>query len=283
MYFGEFEITIREIIISISMLLLGVFFILLITNEIKDSYVGINDEYLTADVYNTQDQFDFGLSGGTGPAFIKASITTDTTVSLPEITEEYVYISRVKEKYSPHTRMVSYPCGKNTCFRTETYYSWDVVEQNTQHVDYIYINNYKIDWESIRGIDTKVTKLTDVIDKSIEISGKSIKKVDSKYVIISTSLIERKTRYYYKTIKLDDIKDSALFVNFENGEMKPEKSDKFHIYTNTNTEQLADKIMKSPAGWYALVWVLGLIVTGTGIFIFYYAENNWLHERKQHG
>ena len=97
--FGDFEITKREIIASITiiavMLLIGV----LISEKISDSQADRNDMYNKAIHVDSSEIFQHGMNTNVGNAFVYGDLKAVDTVTYPEIGGEYMYVEKVKEKY----------------------------------------------------------------------------------------------------------------------------------------------------------------------------------------
>ena len=121
--FGNFEITKREIIASVSiiavMLLIGV----LISSKISDWQISQNDKYNKAVKIQSADLFQYGMETNVGNAFVYGELKAVDTVTYPEIGGKYIYVKKVKEKYTRHTRRVAHKSGKRTYYTTETYLS----------------------------------------------------------------------------------------------------------------------------------------------------------------
>lgn len=101
--FGDFEITKREILASVSiiaiMLLIGV----LISGKISDAQLDANEKYNKAIKIDTLDLFEYGMRTNIGNAFVYGDLKAVDTVSYPEINGEYMYIEKIEEHYNMHT------------------------------------------------------------------------------------------------------------------------------------------------------------------------------------
>lgn len=121
--FGDFEITKREILASISiiavMLLIGV----LISGKISEHQLDANEIYNKAVKIDNTDLFQYGMDTNVGNAFVYGDLVAVDTVTYPEIDGEYMYIEKVKEKYTRHTKQVK--SGKT--YYTKVYWTWDRV------------------------------------------------------------------------------------------------------------------------------------------------------------
>ncbi len=122
--FGDFEITKREILASVSiiaiMLLIGV----LISGKISEHQMDKNEIYNKAVKIQSSDIFVYGMRTNVGNAFVYGDLKAVDAVTYPEIGGEYMYVKKVKEKYTEHTQIVD---GK-----TRTYWDWDRVSSDYQ-------------------------------------------------------------------------------------------------------------------------------------------------------
>ena len=137
--FGNFEITKREILVSVSivaiMLLIGV----LIAGKISDYQLDKNEKYNKAIKIESQELFEYGMRTNAGNAFVYGDLKAVDTVTYPEIGGEYIYIEKVKERYTMHTRQVAHTTTTNgkthTYYTTETYWTWDYAGSEEQICD----------------------------------------------------------------------------------------------------------------------------------------------------
>lgn len=103
--FGNFEITKREILVSVSivaiMLLIGV----LIAGKISDYQLDKNEKYNKAIKIESQELFEYGMRTNAGNAFVYGDLKAVDTVTYPEIGGEYIYIEKsertIYNAYSP--------------------------------------------------------------------------------------------------------------------------------------------------------------------------------------
>jgi hypothetical protein len=120
------EITKREIILSIAiaaiMLVLG----FLVSGRISEIQMDKNEEYNKALKIDNNELFRYAMDTNVGNAFVYGDLVAIDTVSYPEIDGEYLYVEKVKEVYTMHTRTVTYTDSKGkTKTKTETYWTWD--------------------------------------------------------------------------------------------------------------------------------------------------------------
>ena len=125
MYLDTFTITKREVIASISiiavMLLIGFF----ISDKIYENQLDANEKYNKAAKIKTQETFEYGMRTNIGNAFVYGNLEAIDTVTYPEIGGKYMYVEKVEQHYTMHTRTVCSGSGKNRTCRTQTYWTWD--------------------------------------------------------------------------------------------------------------------------------------------------------------
>lgn len=86
-------------------------------------------KYNKAIKIESQELFEYGMRTNAGNAFVYGDLKAVDTVTYPEIGGEYIYIEKVKERYTMHTRQVAHTTTMNgkthTYYTTETYWTWD--------------------------------------------------------------------------------------------------------------------------------------------------------------
>lgn len=123
------------------MLLIG----LLIGSKISDSELDNNEKYNKALKIESSDLFQYGMNTNVGNAFVYGDLEAVDTVSYPEVNGEYMYIKKVKERYTSHTRVVSN--GKTTT--VQTYWTWDEVGSESKHSKNIKFIGVEFDYSKI--------------------------------------------------------------------------------------------------------------------------------------
>ena len=240
-YFGNFEITKREIIASVSiiavMLLIGV----LISSKISDWQINQNDKYNKAVKIQSADLFQYGMETNVGNAVVYGELKAVDTVTYPEIGGKYIYVKKVKEKYTRHTRRVAHKSGKRTYYTTETYWTWDYVGKESKKAKKI----------NFCGIDFKSNKIVLPDDEYID-TVKESSHIRYKYYGVGTK---------YKGTIFTSLKDKTI-------------SDKTKFYNNRNIEETVKHL--ETGAWLVLFRVFWAILTGMVVFGFYYLDNDWL-------
>lgn len=243
--FGDFEITKREILASISiiavMLLIGV----LISTKISEHQMDKNEKYNKAVKIDSTDLFQYGMDTNVGNAFIYGDFTAVDTVSYPEITGEYMYIKKVKEKYTLHTRTVTYTTGsgknRQTHTRVETYWTWDRV-------------------------GSEDLKCKEICFCGIIFNSNKIMFPHTSYIDTVKESSHIRYKYYGTNTKYT----GTIFTDLRNGTI----SDNTNFYNNKSIDETVDYL---ESGFSELIfWIFWIILTCVLVFGFYYLDNNWL-------
>lgn len=239
--FGSFEITKREILASISiaavMLLIGI----LISSKISDWQTEQNDKYNKAVKIESTDLFRYGMDTNIGNAFVYGDLKAVDTVTYPEIGGEYMYVKKVKEKYTRHTRRVAHKSGKHTYYTTEVYWTWDYVGKESKKCKKI----------SFRGIEFKSNKIIlpgeDYIDTI-----KESNHIRYKYYGTGTKY----TGTIFTVLKDKTITNESKF------------------YSNQSISEVVKRL--ESGAWLIVFKIFWIILTGAAVFGFYYLDNEWL-------
>lgn len=235
--FGDFEITKREILASISiiavMLLIGV----LISSKISEHQLDVNEVYNKAVKIDNTDLFMYGMDTNVGNAFVYGDLVAIDTVTYPEIGGEYMYIEKVKEKYTRHTRRVK--SGKR--YHTQVYWTWDRIgseDKKCKEMSFcgINFNSNKIDLPNANYIDT--------IKESSHI----------------------RYKYYGIGIKYK----GTIFTDLRNQTI----SENTNFYVDKNIEETVKYL--ETGGGVIIFWIFWIVLIGGCVFGFYYLDNKWL-------
>lgn len=243
--FGDFEITKREIIASISIIAVMILIGVLISGKISERQMDKNEIYNKAVKIENTDLFQYGMDTNVGNAFVYGDLEAVDTVTYPEIGGKYMYIEKVKEKYTMHTRQVSHTKTVNgktqTYYTTETYWTWDRVGSE----------DIKCKEVSFCGITFKSNKFdipgTDYIDTIKESSH-----IRYKYYGTGTK--------FTGTI-FTELKDKTI-------------SDNTNFYNNMNIEETVERL--ESGNGEIVFWILWIILIIVCVFGFYYLDNKWL-------
>lgn len=243
--FGDFEITKREILASISIIAVMILFGILISSKISECQMDKNEIYNKAVKIESQEMFQYGMDTNVGNAFVYGDLKAVDTVTYPEIGGEYMYVEKIKEQYTMHTRQVAHTRTVNgksqTYYTTETYWTWDKV--GSEDIKCKEILFCGVIFTSNK-IDLPGTDYIDTIKESSH--------VRYKYYGVDTE---------YKGTIFTDLRDKTI-------------SDNTSFYNNLTIDETIERLESDFP--IIIFWILWVILIGGMVFGFYYLDNRWL-------
>lgn len=244
--FGDFVITQREIIASISIIAIMLLFGVLISGKISEHQMDKNEVYNKAvKIERNTDLFQYGMDTNVGNAFIYGDLKAVDTVTYPEIGGRYMYVEKIKEKYTRHTRTVTKTRTVNgktqTYTETEVYWTWDRVgseDQKCKRISFcgITFDSNKIDIPGANYIDTI----------------KESSKIRYKYYGTGTEF----TGTIFTSLKDKTITDGTDF------------------YNDSTIEETIERL--EFGGGVIIFFFFWVLLTGGLVFAFFFFENRWL-------
>lgn len=242
----DFEITKREILFSAIIISIMLLIGIVIHGKINDNLMLEQQKYNTAlQIENDSDLFTYGMKTDIGNAFVYGKLKAVDTVTYPEIGGKYMYVEKVKEKYTRHTRTVTSTVNGKTHTRTEVYWTWDYAGSEDKKCKEI----------SFCGVNFKSNKIDMPSSNYIE----TIK--ESSHI-----------RYKYYGVKTKYT--GTIFAELNNNTIP----DSTKFYDNMNIEETIESLK---SGWklitFWIIWILLIIGCVVG---FYYLDNKWLEDKK---
>lgn len=245
--FGPFEITKREILASISIIAIMILLGILISSKISEHQLDKNEVYNKAVKIESQEMFQYGMDTNVGNAFVYGDLKAVDTVTYPEIGGEYMYVEKVKERYTMHTRQVAHTRTVNgksqTYYTTETYWTWDRVGSE----------DIKCKEVSFCGVNFTSNK--------IDLPG-------SDY--IDTIKESSNVRYKYYGVSIEY--SGTIFADLRNKTI-PNNTKFYNNYTIDETIERLESESDFPI---SIFWILWIILIGGAMYGFYYLDNKWL-------
>ena len=236
------EIKKREIIVSISilaiMLIIGVF----IGNKISENQMDNNSKYNNAIKIEDSELFKYGMRTNVGNAFVYGELKAVDSIGYDGVEGEYLYIERVTERYTKHTRQVSHKSGKKTYYTTETYYTWDTV--NTE---------------------SKQSKKVNFCD--VEFNTSQFELPSDSYITTIDTGYELRDKYYGVNANLE----GTIFAKLYDNNITESKVD---FYNDKTIEQALDNVNSNSK--IIIFWVVWILIISGIIFGFCYLDNKWL-------
>lgn len=243
--FGDFEITKREILASVSIIAVMFLIGVLISGKISEHQMDKNEVYNKAVKIESTDLFQYGMDTNIGNAFVYGDLKAVDTVTYPEIGGEYMYVEKVKEKYTKHTRQVAHTKTVNgktqTYYTTETYWTWDRVGSE------------------------------DIKCKELSFCGITFK--SSKFDIPGTDYIktiQESSHIRYKYYGTETKFTGTIFTDLRNKTI----SDNTNFYNDMSIDETANRL--ESGGGEIVFWILWIVLIIACVFGFYYLDNKWL-------
>lgn len=245
--FGDFEITLREIIASVAIVAVMILIGFVIAGKIETHQIDKNAEYYKAVYISDSDMFQYGMNTNLGNAFVYGSLSAVDPVTFPELGGEYLYIEKVEEHYNRHTRMVT-KTRTNSKGETETYeeeevyYSWDYYDSWEQHSQKILFCGIEFDYSKI-------------------------KLPGSRYIKTDQGFLSN-VRFVYSGCQIKYV--GTIYTNLRNNTM----SDDSHFYQNQDIDETVDQFTSGFGT--VMFWLFWVILTGGAVLVFCYLDNRWL-------
>lgn len=244
----RFEITGREILFSTIILCIMIGIGVWIQNPILSSMYRESLEVASSVVVDDPERFGYIGRTEVGNFIADGTLSAVDPVSIPDIEGQYMKIEKIKKKYTRHTRTVVTSDGKgHTHTRTEVYWSWDVVKREYFKSDSLFFLGKEFSTDSI---------------------------YYNMYCSHNKTIYEDphlKYEYYTHPVSVD----GAMLGSCEN-----------RWYTNLEFRkgQTAKEIIERAEGRIqsgpTVFWIMWIIISVAILFLFFYAENDWLEDRK---
>ena len=238
------EITKRELVASISIVAIFLIIGILISGKLNEAVMDANEKYYKPLKVDTKEMFQYGMDTSIGNAFVHGDFEAVDTVSYPEIDGEYLYIKKVKEKYTRHTRTVVTTINGKTSTRTETYWTWDRV-----------------------GTESEQSKEVSLLGINFNTSQFDIPHGDYITTIKESSHIRYK--YYGYPAK----SNVTIFTSLKDGNIGQSN---IPIYKDLNIEQTIQRLEQNFG--MVIFWMTWLGLTTVVVLGFCFLENNWLNK-----
>lgn len=239
----DFEITNRELLCSIAiaavMLLVG----FIISGSISEHQIDINEKYNKAVKIESPGMFEYGMRTNIGNAFVYGDLEAVDPVRYPEIEGDYMYLKKVKEKYTMHTRTVTTRVNGHTRTKTEVYWTWDYVDHEELESKKVIFLGHTFD---IGKIDIPSSSEIDTIKESSKI------------------------RYVYYGVPAKHT--GTIFTELKDGTI----TDSTYFYKDYDIAQTTDLLRAETGFELVCFWIFWIALIGVALYGFYYLDNRWL-------
>lgn len=264
------EITKREILFSviivIVMLLLGMF----ISDKIEDSLRQEEEKYYKALRVEENDMFDYARKTNVGNVLTFGSCEGISPVSLPELTNSYTLITKSTERYTEHIETETDEDGNTT---TTVTYSWDSYGSNSrEYVDKVHF----------MGSDFPISMFHFGSGLRLSLNGNTVEskyksKVSSNYLYKGSTVFHSvgDLRYYYSYIPVEF--NGTMFLK-TNGESSLGNSEAFYYGKNISEvlQGKSDGVGKNLLV-FRIIWFIVIVASLAG---FFYIDNRWLEDSR---
>lgn len=253
-YVSDFEITVREIIVSICIFVFMMLFGMSCSANISEAEIENNEKYTKALRIEDTDLFQHGMNTNVGNAFVYGTLKAIDTVSFPEIDGEYMYVKKIEEWYERHEKWVEEEDEDgNITKRLEVWYEWDIKNSESSHSNELSFNDVAFSYDKFN-----LNKLNSIHIETIA-GDKTYSWYSGEYV---------KVRYMYYGIETEFT--GTIFTDLRDKTI----SDNTYFYNNMNIEQTVDYVMNK--GGEIIFWIFWIPITVILILLFYVADNKWL-------
>lgn len=271
LYIGDIEIKPREVIICFGIIALMTLFGLFLKNTIVEAMVESNNVYYRAIQINDEPKlFKQAIDTDVGNALVYGTAKASPPVIRPEVKGEYMYLEKIQEHYTRHTRTVTYKDSNgNTKRKQEVTYSWDfdgsekLKSENIEFLGVTFKNT--LIGTPVRRLDLKEVYITDT-DGSLRHDGYVYTSDHDRWYMkytpkeISGTIEGSLKRQGIKTF--DGEKDSII--------IHPETKIEMLIHELKSSEQFTETV-------FNIIWVVTTIIIVT---LFLICENRWLDNKK---
>ena len=243
---NNIEITKREIIASVSILAIMLIVGILIGSKINEYHQDENAKYNKAfKISKDKDLFDYAMKTNIGNTFVEGIIKAVDPVTYEDLEDGYMYIEKVKEEYTMHTRTVTTTDSKGKVHtKTETYWTWDEVYRE------------------------------DKLSNEITFLGKTFE--SSKFNLPSSAYIDTVDGGYhirYKYYGLDKEFKATIFGSLKNNTIEGKNID---VYKDSTIEETIEELTSNTV--IIIFWIVWIIITGIVIYLFVALDNDWLNK-----
>lgn len=242
-YVGNIEITRRELAASVTIITLMLLLGFVIAGKLEQHQVDKNSEYYKAVQITDTNLFQYGMDTDLGNAFVYGDLEAVDPVTYPEIGGEYLYVKKVKERYTMHTRTVTITVNGKSQTRTEIYWTWDAVGSEEIHSQTIRFLSVEMDYRKIQRPGTDHIK---TIKESSHI----------RYVYYGC-----KTRYA-----------GTIYADLRNGTIP----DETQFYEGREINEVIESLTSGIG--VNIFWIVWIALIGAIVFRFFYADNYWLED-----
>ena len=241
---GDFVITKREVIVSISIIAILLMIGVWISGAITEARLDADEMYNKAVKIDTADLFEYGMRTNVGNAFVYGDLKAVDTVTFPEIGGEYMFVQKITERYTRHTRTVNVydEDGELIGIVEEDYWTWDEIDRESRTCDEV----------TFLGVTFDSNKI-DIPERNY----------------IGRIKESSKIRYEYYGTETEHV--GTIFTDLRDDTI----TDGTNFYKNMTIDETVEHL--KAIDWTIVFWIIWIIIViGSCVYGFYYIDNRWL-------
>lgn len=242
----EVKFTLREIIVSIGIVMLMIAIGMYISESISSKEMEKSEEYFKALKVKDVEMFNHAFETSVGNVLAEGTFKAIEPIENDNIEGTYLYILEEEEHYVKKTREVSYSCGEDTCYRTETYWEWEHYDEVEKYAD-----------------EFKFLKKTFSTD--------DFRFTNKKYV--GTVSGGRHVRYKYYAVPKEF--EGSMF-----GKIKEKEITETAVYPTKNIKEVIQEKEDAPGNSVTIFWVVWSLFILIIVVVFMILENKYLNNKK---
>lgn len=269
---GYFEITKREILVSIAIFffMIGVGF--LISQNIASKVEEQNEEYHKALKIEDMNTYNYAKDTDVGNCFTIYTLDADTPQTIPELTGEYLYIERVyeEEHYKSRTVTETYTDSKGktqTRTKVEHYWEWDIMDRDTWTSPTCTFNGESFSTDRFSGLgDYRLT-----LDEST---------VSADYhdrLGWSSTYLKRGSHKRWSFYVVPLHLEGATYVNLAEDTVQ---NNRIQLRNGRTVQEVYESYLSSSSAGTVIFWIFWIILTIGIIYGYCYLDNNYLEDNK---
>lgn len=269
--FNSFEITFKEILFSLIILCLALCLGIILNNKIDEHFTIKEEKYNKAlKINNDNEQFVYAINTNVGNLINYGKFEVVSPIKDDWLINSYTAYKKITERYTMHTRTECSGSGNDRECHTETYYTWDEININTQFASELYFSS----------VIFSTSHFTNYQWQNLNISSSTIKSgvgyLKNNYIYKENRIFGFSVgdlRYYYEIVP-SKFYGTTFGVAINNTYIS-ENNNQISI-SNKSLDEFIKSNKSSKTIWKILFWILYVIIVGLVLIGFYYYENDWL-------
>lgn len=268
-YCREHEVTLGEILASVIIVLLFILVGIVISNLVVNSIESNNEKYENAMRFSSDEQalFEYSMRTNVGNSLVNGTFKAVDNVFLDELKDGYMYVEKIKERYTLKTRIKQYEDSfGNKKTKVETYKEWDRVgadEYYNQKVTFmgIVFDSSKFDYSEFRH---RLNLGEESVDSAYE------NRIRGNYLYEESTIFNSvgDVRYLYNVVPAEA--SGTIFAKLADNDISGVETKRISVY-NKNIDELLLSIEKEAKIFLIVFWIFWIV--GIGVFIFFFVRN----------